>query len=58
MLHLCFVMYFVVFGLVIIVCLSAVGWLTGCALVVTSVFVVLQCRDLSMIESRVKFWHL
>ena len=57
-LHLSFVVYFAVLGLVIILCLDAVGCLTGCALVVTSVFVVLLCRDLTMIESRVKVWHL
>ena len=43
--YLSFVMYYSVFGLVFSLCLYAVGCLTGCALVVTSVIVVLLCRD-------------
>ena len=53
-----FVVYYVLFGLVVILCLCAVGSLTGCALVVASVFVVLLCHDLTTTESEVKVWRL
>ena len=46
--------YYAVFGVVIILCLGAVGCLTGCGLVVASVFVALLCHDLTTTESRVK----
>ena len=52
--YLSFVMYYGVFGLVIILCLCAVGCLT----VVASVFVVLLCSELTTTESMVKIWHL
>ena len=50
--------YHAVFGQVIILCLCAVNCLTGCALVVTSVFVVLLCPDVTAKESGVKVWRL
>ena len=56
--YLSFVVYYVLSGLIIILCLCAVGCLTGCALVVASVFVVLLCHDLTAIESRVNVWRL
>ena len=46
------------FGQVIILCLCAVGCLTGCALVVASLFVVLLCRNLTTTESMVTVWRL
>ena len=51
------VVYYAVYGLVIILCLYAVGCLTGYALVVTIVFVVLLYHDLKAAESRVKVWR-
>ena len=38
--YLSFLVYCAVFGLVSILCLRLVGWLTGCALAVASAFVV------------------
>ena len=43
--YLRFVVYYAVFGLVIILCLFAVCCLTECVFVVASVIVVLLCRD-------------
>ena len=40
------------------VCLCTVGCLSVCTLFVASVFVVLLCRDLTNVESRVKIWRL
>ena len=51
--YLRFMVYYAVFGLVILLCVCAVGCFTGCALVAASVFVVL-CWDLTATESRVK----
>ena len=56
--YLSFVVYYAVFGLVTILCLCAVGCLTGCALVVASVFAVHLCRDLTTTESMVNVWCL
>ena len=47
--------YYGVFGLVTILCLCAVGCLSGYALVVASIFDVLLFHDLTTTESRVKF---
>ena len=54
--YLSFVVYYAVFGLMSILCLRAVGCLTGCALVVASVFFVLLCCDLTTTKSGVKVW--
>ena len=53
-----FVLYYAVFGLLIIFCFSSVGCLTGCVLRVASVSVVLLCCDLTITDSRVKVWRL
>ena len=50
--------YYAVNGLVSISCVCAVVCLTGWALVVVSVFVVLLCRDVLTAESRVNVWRL
>ena len=52
--YLSFVVYYATFGLVIILCLYAVGSLTGCPLVVTCIFSVLLCCDLTTTEFKVK----
>ena len=57
-LYLSFVVYYVLVGLVIILCLCAVGCLTGSDLVVASVFVVLLCHDLTTTESWVTVWRM
>ena len=51
-------MYYVIFGLVTILCLCTVGCLSWCTLVVASVFVVLLCRGITTTESRLKVWRL
>ena len=57
MFYLSFILNYAVFALETILCLCAVGCLTGCALVVASVFVVLLWGHLTT-ESMVKIWRL
>ena len=46
------------FGFMVILCVSAIGCLIGCDLVVASVFFVLLCQDLTTTESRMNVWRL
>ena len=52
------VVYCAVFGLVIMLCVCPVDRLTGCALVVASVLVVLLCHNLTTADIRMEVWRL